>query len=274
MNYPLISINIPTYNSGKTFETTLKSIKDQTYQKYEIIVCDHESKDNTIELANKYNCKIINDPKKLLHSRYLAFKDSIGEIIIFIDSDMFLEKTLLERIAKAYLEDNKDMLILEEGSYNPITWVEKLTAEDKKKIHDDMELDPSKSVLLPRVFKKELLEKAFDNIPKELFDYVTVQDHAITYHECYKITKQIGYINNAIQHMEPKTIKEIYKHYYRWGKTAKESLSNLPKEYNDMFQNKLNNRITLKKILTWKFIKTSPIILAKGIGYLAGKYLT
>lgn len=270
----LVSINIPTYNSESTLEETLKSIKLQSYKNYEIIIADHNSKDKTAEIAKKYTDKIILDPKKLLHSRYLAFKASKGKIIFFIDSDQILEPTLLERVVKSFNEEDYDMWALEERSYNPKNWVEKLTDIDRENVHKIKEFNPSKSVILARAFKKDILEEVFKKIKPELFDYVSVQDHAIIYYESWKISNKIKMIKNAVFHREPNSIKELYHHYFKWGVTAQESLKVLPKEYNDMFSGKLENRIKLRNFFDSKFLIAFPITFTKGLGYTLGKFYT
>ena len=58
MNQPLVSVNIRTFNSEKTLEKTLKSVKDQTYPNIEIVVSDGYSKDNSVEIAKKFDAKI------------------------------------------------------------------------------------------------------------------------------------------------------------------------------------------------------------------------
>lgn len=57
---PLVSIVVITYNSSKYVLDTLESIKAQTYQNIELIVSDDCSKDNTIEICEKW----INKNKK------------------------------------------------------------------------------------------------------------------------------------------------------------------------------------------------------------------
>jgi glycosyltransferase involved in cell wall biosynthesis len=57
---PLVSLIIPTYNSSKTIEDCLKSIKNQNYENIELIVVDNNSKDNTKEIALKYTNKVYN----------------------------------------------------------------------------------------------------------------------------------------------------------------------------------------------------------------------
>lgn len=61
-----ISIIIPNYNNSKWLNKCLGSIKSQTYKNYEVIFVDDLSTDNSIEIAEKYNCKIV----KLRTKRY------------------------------------------------------------------------------------------------------------------------------------------------------------------------------------------------------------
>jgi glycosyltransferase involved in cell wall biosynthesis len=48
---PLVSICIPTHNSGETLGETMSSIIGQSYPRLEILVVDNDSTDNTIEVA-------------------------------------------------------------------------------------------------------------------------------------------------------------------------------------------------------------------------------
>jgi len=53
MNKPLVSVIIPTFNSGGTLGKCLRSIRNQTYGNVEIIVVDKFSTDKTKEIAKK-----------------------------------------------------------------------------------------------------------------------------------------------------------------------------------------------------------------------------
>jgi glycosyltransferase involved in cell wall biosynthesis len=57
---PLVSVIIPTFNSSRTIEKTLKSIKNQSYNNIEIIVIDNNSTDNTKEISLKYTENVFN----------------------------------------------------------------------------------------------------------------------------------------------------------------------------------------------------------------------
>ena len=63
----LISIIMPTYNSEKTIEKSLQSIRRQTIDQsqVEILILDGGSKDATLEIALKYNATILKNERKL-----------------------------------------------------------------------------------------------------------------------------------------------------------------------------------------------------------------
>lgn len=55
MNKPLISIITATYNAGTSLEKTILSVLSQSYGNIEHVIIDGGSKDNTLEILNKYN---------------------------------------------------------------------------------------------------------------------------------------------------------------------------------------------------------------------------
>ena len=97
-----------------------------------------------------------------------------------------------------FKEKSVDMIINEERSYRPKTIIEKMTDLDRKIVHGRREIHPSKSVLLPSTFKKRILLKIFDKFNNDLLTNITIHDHAIIYHEAYKLSKKIGYLNKAV----------------------------------------------------------------------------
>lgn len=54
MNKPLVSVVVISYNSSKTIEETLDSIKAQTYDNIELIVADDNSVDNTCDVVARW----------------------------------------------------------------------------------------------------------------------------------------------------------------------------------------------------------------------------
>ncbi|WP_202318624.1 glycosyltransferase family 2 protein [Archaeoglobus neptunius] len=54
----LVSVVIPTCNSGRTLELCLKSVVRQSYEEIEVIVVDRFSSDMTAEIAERYGAKV------------------------------------------------------------------------------------------------------------------------------------------------------------------------------------------------------------------------
>ncbi|MFQ9065328.1 MAG: glycosyltransferase family 2 protein [Eubacterium sp.] len=54
---PLVSVIMGIYNCADTLAESLDSLLVQTYQNFEIIMCNDGSTDNTFEIAKQYNDK-------------------------------------------------------------------------------------------------------------------------------------------------------------------------------------------------------------------------
>ncbi len=92
-DFPKVSIVIPTLNAGKVLEQCLASISEQTYpkEKMELIIADGGSTDETLQIAQEYNAKIIQNNLMTAESgKAIGVKASKGEFIALIDSDNIL----------------------------------------------------------------------------------------------------------------------------------------------------------------------------------------
>ena len=92
-----ISVLIPAYNSAKTIVEALESIKNQTYQNWEIILINDGSQDGTEEILRRYlgNTKLPLKYTKQTHHNYFkairhGLKYASGEIIFVLDADKIL----------------------------------------------------------------------------------------------------------------------------------------------------------------------------------------
>lgn len=105
MNNQKISAVINTYNAESSLEKTLRSL--QTLD--EIVVCDMESTDKTIEIAKRYNCKIVVFPRGEYNicepARNTAIQAASNEWVLIVDADETVSPQLIAylyaRIAQA-----------------------------------------------------------------------------------------------------------------------------------------------------------------------------
>lgn len=219
-NFLLVSINIPSYNSEKMIPFCLEGVKKQKYSDIETLVIDSYSTDRTRKIAKNCGAKIILCQGKLLESRILGVKESKGEYILFLDTDMILKEDTIERAVSLIKEEDLDMLVLEEESYNTNWFIPMLYSVSKKVVNARFKksyaFDPLQGANPARFYKKEILEKAFRTIPKEFISQIIHYDHDIIYYESYKISKKVGVLRNAVYCVEP-DFKKLWRTNFRYG---------------------------------------------------------
>lgn len=107
---PKFSIIIPAYNVEKYINKCLKSVFNQTFKDYEVIVVNDGSTDNTKKYIEPYDVLLINKKNSGLSSaRNTGVSYAKGEYLIFLDSDDYIEKDLLKEINKS-LFNNPDIV--------------------------------------------------------------------------------------------------------------------------------------------------------------------
>lgn len=107
----LVSIIMPSYNTGKFIKETIESVLSQTYSNWELIIVDDCSTDNTDEMVEIYLSDeriryIKNDTNSgAAVSRNKALREAKGRWIAFLDSDDLWEKDKLDKQI-AFMENN------------------------------------------------------------------------------------------------------------------------------------------------------------------------
>lgn len=88
---PFFSVVIPLYNKEKSIAQSLKSVLDQTYTNFEIVVVDDGSTDKSVEVVKNIGddriqllCQPNAGPSK---ARNTGVKNSKGDWIVFLDAD-------------------------------------------------------------------------------------------------------------------------------------------------------------------------------------------
>lgn len=108
---PFISVIIPTYNRSLRLASAIESFLEQEYPKdrYEIIVVDNNSSDNTREVVERFvgssnvSVRYLFEKRQGVHfARNSAAKQSAGDILYFTDDDMIADKSLLLNMIKVF----------------------------------------------------------------------------------------------------------------------------------------------------------------------------
>jgi len=105
----MLSIIIPTHNEENYLPKLLKSIKEQNFSDYEIVVADANSTDKTREIAASFGAKIVNGGLPGA-GRNRGAEAARGDIFLFLDADVFLpDNNFLNDVLKEFLERKLEM---------------------------------------------------------------------------------------------------------------------------------------------------------------------
>jgi len=150
MDKPLVSAVVPTFNSEKFFEECLKSVRGQTYPNIEIIVVDNYSRDKTREIAENYGARIFLSDAKRSEARNIGVERAKGKLVLFVDSDMELDFSVVDECVEKIGEGN-DGVIIPEISVGSSFWAKCKALEKTCYIGDD-------SIEASRFFRRTVFE--------------------------------------------------------------------------------------------------------------------
>ena len=114
MNEAKISVVINTYNARQHLAKVLESVKDFD----EVVVCDMESTDDTVAIAEQYGCKVVTFPKADHKSaepaRTFAIQSAANKWVLVVDADELVTPELREVLYQKITEPD-----CPEGFYIP-----------------------------------------------------------------------------------------------------------------------------------------------------------
>lgn len=140
-----ISVVIPAHNEEEDIHDALKSVIDQSYKNYEMILVNDGSTDRTKEIIESYmkkteKIKLINFDEG--HSCAFACDAGIdaakGEVILCIPSDIVVEKDFLKKVADGYKNYDIQGLAWRTKAYKPKTWISKAYAARRNVFPDHL----------------------------------------------------------------------------------------------------------------------------------------
>jgi Glycosyltransferases, probably involved in cell wall biogenesis len=116
-NLPFVSTLLVTRNEQMFIEKAMMSLINQTYpkEKYEIIIIDGESTDDTLKIVKKliekyisdiFDIRIVNNPKHILASGWnLGIKNAKGEYVVRIDAHAEAANNFIEKNVETMLNE-------------------------------------------------------------------------------------------------------------------------------------------------------------------------
>ncbi len=123
---------MPAYNADKYIEEAIKSVINQTYENWELLVINDGSKDNTelkIKLFHDYRIKyFIKENKGVSSARNIGVANMQGDYFCFLDADDILPKNSLNSRLKAF-ESSSEIDIVDGSVSKFISTIENVIAQ-------------------------------------------------------------------------------------------------------------------------------------------------
>ncbi len=110
--WPSVSIIVPAYNEATVIENCVRSIQLTRYDRYEVILVDDGSTDNTAELmaglaAGDHRIKVLTQANAGKGAALnLGIRNATGEVLMFVDADGIFSRYTVEKMLQGF-EDGR-----------------------------------------------------------------------------------------------------------------------------------------------------------------------
>ncbi len=100
----LVSVILPVYNGGDILADSIRSVLEQTYENFELIIINDGSKDRTLEIAQEFaetdsRIRVLTqENKKIPRTLSRGFNEARGEFLTWTSADNVMDKDFLEKM--------------------------------------------------------------------------------------------------------------------------------------------------------------------------------
>lgn len=224
-----LSIIIPIYNADIYLENCLKNIVKQINNNDEIILINDGSTDSSLDICNRYksiykNIKVIDKKNEGVSiARNVGLDLAIGDYIVWIDSDDWVNNNYIFLVKKYLKETEVDILIFD---YYEVRKVKDNYQYKYKKYKEyggfiakdmimvDIAQDAFSSLLWRTVVKKEIYKNISFPVGKQMMEdfsiYHMLFDKAKTFFYLKKPLYYYRVLNNSLSH---KNLQDVYSMY-------------------------------------------------------------
>lgn len=165
----IISVIVPIYNVEEYLKECLESIRQQTFTEIEVILVNDGSTDGSRQICERYcekdnRFKLINQENQGQSvARNRGVKESIGQFIMFVDSDDVIKENIVE-VLFSYMKEDVDIVECgmtrdkEEFFLNKIPTIV-FEGNSKEAILNCIEFRAVKFCAFTKLYRREIVEK-------------------------------------------------------------------------------------------------------------------
>ena len=252
MNQPLVTIIVPVYKVEKYLRRCLDSIAAQTYTNFEAILVDDGSPDCCGEICDEYasndtRFRVIHQKNKgLSAARNTGIEACLGDYIMFVDSDDYIESNICEVLLQNAIQNKAQLvvcgfrLVYEENKSGDLICPPDILVSGKEAAI--WCLGPKRGVHLVVVWNKLYKRNLFENktcrvrFPEGLI----YEDEFVSY-KLFYLAERVAMIkqplynyrqrSGSITHQQNKqrlfALEKIILEYFQWAKQVAPDMSDV-----------------------------------------------
>lgn len=265
---PKVSILVPVYGVEKFIERCAVSLFEQTFESIEYIFVNDCTKDNSIEVLNsvisryplrKPFIRIINHVKNkgLAGARNTGIENALGDYILHVDSDDYIEVSMIEDMYLTAINDKSEVVIC---NYF-LEWknVFKLVELKGSECKNEVICNLLSGELAPSIWNKLILRDVYQRGDIKAIEGVNMG-------EDYLVTPRLVYYANKVSFLN----KPLY-HYiqYNSGSYTKKSndkniydIERVLQELEFFYKNKPHNDDYMSALDYGKFYKKNDLLFS------------
>lgn len=204
------SIIVPLYNTEKYIGECIDSIINQDYDNWELIIVNDGSKDNGRDIVLNYSnndsrIKLIDQSNSGVSvARNNGLKNAVGDFIIFLDSDDWLEPNSLSLISKY----DSDFIIL---GFNKC-YVDRVDSI----VDNNVEIN-NRSDVIDNIY---LNEKIQGFLCTKVFKKSIINDHNMKFDEKIRICEDLIFVDEYVKYCNSFNYIDVALYNYRMRKSS------------------------------------------------------
>lgn len=223
---PKVSVIVPVYNAEKYINRCLDSIVSQSFVDYECVLIDDGSQDLSGDICEEYVAKDIRFKtihtvnKGVSSARQAGLNAAVGEYVIYVDPDDWIESNMLEELYNYATKTSTDYVICD-------FWEDR--TESDREYHMQKPSSLEHSTVLMNLFltihgsccNKFIKKEVIDNSNISFNPELSLCEDLLFNAMLLKNNIAIGYINKAfyhyVQYINPQSLvrkysKEMFEH--------------------------------------------------------------
>lgn len=211
-----VSIIVPMYNSEKTIKKCINSLINQSWSNLDIVLIDDGSYDATLNIVNNISDERIRvfsqENKGVSAARNLGIKNAIGEFLVFVDSDDYVSKNMIENLM---IYAKNDSLVFSNTFINDIhsSYELKIFKDNNKSINKENAMKEIISGSAGLVCSKLMSKDVIDKNKLKFNENIFLGEDKLFFLEVASLSKQFYYIDNAFYYYDRKNEKSATNKY-------------------------------------------------------------